>query len=211
MKQHIPAAAMQDKLSAPFRLIRRFCLLGIRAGLHPVRYGKACYGLLRLTTLIYRRKAQHFLTIVRLVGPAQMIWAKLTKRVVVVKVSYPACRFPFVMRYPASDAKVFAQIFIDRDYEFAVMTEPAVIVDAGANIGLSAIYFANRYPHAKVIALEPEGRNFALLKQNVAPYANIVPLQTALWHRNAEVPILDAGRGGMGVYHLAGRSRTPYG
>jgi FkbM family methyltransferase len=41
-----------------------------------------------------------------------------------------------------------------------------LIVDAGANIGASAVFFAMTYPTAKIIAIEPEAKNFALLLQN---------------------------------------------
>lgn len=43
-----------------------------------------------------------------------------------------------------------------------------LIVDAGANIGASAAFFAMTYPTAKIIAIEPEANNFALLRQNTA-------------------------------------------
>jgi len=41
-----------------------------------------------------------------------------------------------------------------------------LIVDAGANIGASAVFFAMTYPTAKIVAIEPEAKNFALLRQN---------------------------------------------
>lgn len=35
-----------------------------------------------------------------------------------------------------------------------------IIIDCGANIGLSAYYFANEFPQAKIVALEPEKITF---------------------------------------------------
>ena len=43
-----------------------------------------------------------------------------------------------------------------------------VIVDAGANIGLFAIYVARQNPRCRVIALEPFAENFQYLEANVA-------------------------------------------
>lgn len=105
------------------------------------------------------------------------------------------CRHPFALRIPSSDLRTFEQIFRQREYAFETDRAPGVIVDAGANIGLAAIYLANRYPEARIIALEPEAENFALLSANVAPYPQITPVQAALWHRNGEVAVADHGWG----------------
>ena len=115
-----------------------------------------------------------------------------------LRINRSDCRFPFALRFPSSDIDTFEQIFVGNEYDFLVETQPKVIVDAGANIGLAAIYFANRYPEAKIIAIEPEQSNFELLKENVAPYANIIPLQVALWHKNEEIDLVDPGRGKWG-------------
>jgi FkbM family methyltransferase len=48
----------------------------------------------------------------------------------------------------------------------AAMGRRPLIVDAGANIGASAAYFALTYPTAKIVAIEPEANNFALLLRN---------------------------------------------
>lgn len=66
-------------------------------------------------------------------------------------------------------------------------------MDAGANIGLSSIYFANKYPDAKIISIEPEESNFKLLKKNIEPYNNIVPIQAALWDKNESISLVDSG------------------
>ena len=73
-----------------------------------------------------------------------------------------------------------------------------MIVDAGANIGLTSIYFANKYPNAKIIALEPELGNFELLKKNAAPYSQIAALQAAVWNKNEEIDLIDPGLGFWG-------------
>ena len=79
------------------------------------------------------------------------------------------------------------------DYDFA--KPPKVIVDAGAYTGLSAAYFAGRYPEAKVIAIEPYGANFDLLVRNTSALANVHAVRAALWSTNGSVEIVDPGAG----------------
>jgi FkbM family methyltransferase len=107
-------------------------------------------------------------------------------------------RHPLYLRIPSSDTFTYKQVFLDHEYDFGVNDQPRVIVDAGANIGLASVLFANRYPSAKIIAIEPESSNFELLKMNVAPYDNVIPLQAALWNRNEEINLVDPGRGKWG-------------
>lgn len=108
------------------------------------------------------------------------------------------CRHPFRLRIPSTDVSAYRQVFLKRQYDFVMTPAPAVIVDAGANIGLASIWFANRYPDARIIALEPEQSNFELLRANVAPYPQIVPVQAALWHRDEEIRLIDPGLGEWG-------------
>jgi FkbM family methyltransferase len=50
------------------------------------------------------------------------------------------------------------------------------VVDCGGNIGISAIYFADRYPNARIITIEPLAENFEILRRNVAGIERIVPV-----------------------------------
>ena len=59
------------------------------------------------------------------------------------------------------------EIFIDEVYKFAPERSDPTIIDCGANIGLSAIYFKTRWPDAKLIAFEPDPSVFDLLQKNV--------------------------------------------
>ncbi len=71
-------------------------------------------------------------------------------------------------------------------------------MDAGANIGLSSIYFANKYPKARIIAIEPEISNYKLLEKNIMPYKNISALNVALWNKNERISLVDPGLGKWG-------------
>lgn len=46
--------------------------------------------------------------------------------------------------------------------------EVRVILDCGANIGITALYFAERYRNARIFCIEADPENFEVLKQNVA-------------------------------------------
>lgn len=111
------------------------------------------------------------------------------------RVTRPQLKFPFYLRLPSSDLQTFRQIFIKHEYDFMPRKVPAVIIDAGANIGLASIYFSNKYPQAKIIAIEPELNNFLMLKENVKLYNNVFPVQAALWEENEEIELIDPGQG----------------
>lgn len=86
------------------------------------------------------------------------------------------------LRLGTSDQCVYDEVVLHKDYEFDLGFTPMTIVDAGANIGLSSVYYANRYPLAEIIAIEPEVSNFAMLERNVRPYRHITPVRAALWN-----------------------------
>lgn len=86
-------------------------------------------------------------------------------------------------RAGTSDPVVFRQIFIEREYDcLADLRALGLVIDCGANVGYSSIYFLNRYPGCELVAIEPDPGNFAALARNMAPYANRVRLvQAGLW------------------------------
>jgi FkbM family methyltransferase len=120
---------------------------------------------------------------------------------------------PFHYRPGASDERVIAEVLRNREYDFARLRRgpelnalynrlvaagrAPLIVDAGANIGASAMWFAATFPAAHVVALEPEGANFALLAANTAG-ANVEPLQAALAAHPGHVRLIDPGEGAWG-------------
>ncbi len=67
-------------------------------------------------------------------------------------------------------------------------TQP-VIVDAGANVGYSALYFGQTYPNAVVLAIEPDPETFAQLSLNCRGYDCVVPVHAALWSHDDGVSL----------------------
>jgi FkbM family methyltransferase len=72
------------------------------------------------------------------------------------------------LRFREQDIYVIGEILHDRAYRIHSELPPRpVIVDAGANIGVAALWLASRYPGAKLHCFEPESRSFALLEHNL--------------------------------------------
>jgi FkbM family methyltransferase len=67
-----------------------------------------------------------------------------------------------------------------------------VIVDAGANVGYSSIFFSEVYPQALVLAVEPDTATFAVLVQNCSGYSRIRPINAALWSHDRGVKLIGA-------------------
>jgi FkbM family methyltransferase len=60
------------------------------------------------------------------------------------------------------------EIFGENCYYIELEKEDPVIVDLGAHIGLTVIYFKMLFPKARVIAFEPIASNYELLQKNIA-------------------------------------------
>jgi FkbM family methyltransferase len=114
----------------------------------------------------------------------------------------PTCRVsvyeigPFVFRIGGSDLDVLRQVFRDRQYDLSRFPQSRMIsetyqrildeghtpilVDAGANIGAAAAYFANAFPRARILAVEPEPSNARLCRENTRRLSNVTVVEAAL-------------------------------
>ena len=66
------------------------------------------------------------------------------------------------LRGATTDVACFEKVFISKEYSSPFEYSPQVIVDAGANVGMATLYFASRYPTARILAIEPESANFKM-------------------------------------------------
>lgn len=89
----------------------------------------------------------------------------------------------------------YKTIMCSEIYKFETDSKQPLIIDCGANIGLSVIYFKRLFPGAKVIAFEPDKKIFNILQCNMKSfgYDNVELINKALWNRESEVDFYSEG------------------
>lgn len=121
--------------------------------------------------------------------------ARVLKKRIEVSIQHPHLRCPVHLRLRTTDVALCREIFVQNLYGCDMAHPPRVIVDAGANIGLASVFYAHRYPEARIIAIEPEPSNYQVLLKNTACYPRITPVLAALWDRNEDIDVVDVGFG----------------
>jgi FkbM family methyltransferase len=135
----------------------------------------------------------------------------------------PWTRHPIWLRDTVSDHSTFWQCLVAQNYDIGRFPHTArlietyetvvatgkrpVIIDCGGNVGLSAIWFALKFPKAQILVVEPEERNFEILRKNVTPYGDIIrPVRGAVWARPDQLAIKnpDAGAAAFQVHAPSG-------
>lgn len=99
----------------------------------------------------------------------------------------------------ASFLSTFRQIFDEKIYNFNAKTDQPYILDCGANIGLSVIYFKQLYPQSIIVAFEADKAIFETLKRNVESfgYKNVELINRAVWNSETDLNFTsDGGDGG---------------
>ena len=93
------------------------------------------------------------------------------------------------VRYSANLREVTAVALAGGEYPILDLPgfAPATIVDAGANVGATALHFHRHYPVARVLCFEPAAENVALLRANTAPFPLIEPIAAGLGDTDGEV------------------------
>jgi FkbM family methyltransferase len=87
--------------------------------------------------------------------------------------------------------------------------EPSKILDLGAYVGYTAVYFANRFPSTSIISVEPPGSNFDALVANTVAYPNVRCLAAAVWHERGELTLADCSYGDWGLSFTPGDAGRP--
>jgi FkbM family methyltransferase len=91
------------------------------------------------------------------------------------------------------------EIFDQQIYKFqATATEEPYIIDCGANIGLSIIYFKQLYPNAEIVGFEPDDKVFRALEQNIKSFnfSNVQLIQKACWNEETTLKFYSEGADG---------------
>lgn len=73
-----------------------------------------------------------------------------------------------------------------REYQFPKDLKPKIILDIGANIGITAALLSNTYPEAKIYCFEPVQENFEVLSLNSNSFKNVFVYPFALGNKTEE-------------------------
>lgn len=96
-----------------------------------------------------------------------------------------------IIRKATTDWPTYQQVFNQEDYAFAHWPI-RTILDLGANVGYSAVYYHSRFPTASIIAVEPSTDNVLAAQVNVqlahAEHA-ITVVPSAIWHSGSRLRI----------------------
>lgn len=127
------------------------------------------------------------------------------------KVSYGGKHFAILHRHAYADNQVIEQCFkqgqydmtgrehgafIERLYQQIVASgRQPLIMDCGANIGASVLWYSARYPRAHILAIEPAPDNFALLRHNTAGL-DVDAREAGIAASDGHASIFDPGSGG---------------
>jgi FkbM family methyltransferase len=93
----------------------------------------------------------------------------------------------------------YRNIFVDRAYAFRWRESRAPrILDLGANIGLSALYFQRAHRHARILAIEADPAIFAMLERNLRENGarDVELLQRAAWSETTRMTFRPDGADG---------------
>lgn len=83
---------------------------------------------------------------------------------------------------------MYDNIFLKECYRFKPSNPNPVIIDCGANIGISVIWFAKNYSGSSIMAFEPDPLLFGLLQQNVKANNIDADLRNeAVWNSTAQL------------------------
>jgi FkbM family methyltransferase len=130
------------------------------------------------------------------------------KKIYTVQIKIKNFVRPFYFRNDSvGDIGAIKQIFKNEDYNIFNMAQgkklieyhkekskyiPSLIIDAGANIGASSVYFSSMYENSFIFSIEPEKNNFKLLSLNTIGL-NIFNFNGAIDNRDGELTLEDPG------------------
>jgi FkbM family methyltransferase len=81
------------------------------------------------------------------------------------------------------------ELFIEEIYKFRPTTPTPKIIDCGAHIGMSVLFFKLNYPGAQITAYEPDSGNYAIAKKNIDSwnFQDVDLVQKAIWTNNDHI------------------------
>jgi len=100
---------------------------------------------------------------------------------------------PIILRAGTSDLDVFRTVILEKEYApLRDCADVDLVVDCGANVGISSVWFLNAFPDCRVLAVEPDPENYQALLHNLAAYGRrATPIHAAVWARPTDLQLVE--------------------
>ena len=91
----------------------------------------------------------------------------------------------------------FKKMLLGYTYPLVENFNPKLILDVGANLGATSMFFAINYPKARIFSFEPTEMNFRWLQKNTEGFKNITRIKKGAYFKDTAAKIfLDSESGG---------------
>jgi FkbM family methyltransferase len=104
------------------------------------------------------------------------------------------------LEYPRPDVLVtfLDQVLFRRANDFLAESNRPVILDCGANIGYTVLNYKRQYPHAEIVAFEPDPEFVPLLRRNLERNGahDVQVIEAAAWVDNGRATWVSEGKDG---------------
>ena len=108
-------------------------------------------------------------------------------------------------RFNLGDLQSLREVWFQSSYQLPFDGNPRVVVDLGANIGLTSLWFRERYDCELIVAVEPDPENVKLLLRNLeSNHIKSVVLHNAV--ASSDGPVLFQQRAASNAGRIVGSS-----
>lgn len=113
---------------------------------------------------------------------------------------------------PLSFVWQYKEIFADECYAFPTSKKSPVILDCGANIGMSVAFFKTHYPTSRIFAYEASPEIAAILKDNLLKnniQDNVEVIEKAVWSDNDGIEFGNMADDSSSIYQKENKILIP--
>lgn len=111
------------------------------------------------------------------------------------RVTFDAAGRSYSVTYPSSPfmREIVGRILEGREYPVLQLPDgpPSLILDIGANVGATAVFFRAAYPGARILCYEPSRENFVWLAANTRELPGVEVFPYGLFDRETECPLYE--------------------
>jgi FkbM family methyltransferase len=174
------------------------------------RLRRRCLHYIRETTTYWResRRARDFLRLMRVRLSQSKVGPIVCRHPIAVDVDLASLGRSVRLRSHTTDISVLGELLIGASYAHAVAAlsgATSTVVDLGANTGLVARWLLEQFPGARLVSVEPEPNNVAILEHNLRSYGERATFVAAcIGARSRRVRLsTDSGEFGFAMSELA--------